>query len=403
MSNVFNFIKPSPKLPRNGFDLSQRHIFSAKAGQLLPIMSLECVPGDHHEINVLEMARMVNIHTDAYARLKQNFEFYFVPYSQLFSNFDTVVTKRYEPYSALMDSFDPTSEPRSAVPYVRIDNLIEGIWDLGDDTDLHGFSKKKNAFRLLDLLGYGSFGHFATGTDLSFYSTYRVNMFRALAYQKIYADYYRQSQYESTDLYGGGLDFVYNYNVDDSDGNIDFNDNHPLDGILAMRYRLYKRDLMTGLLPSPQFGDVASINFSDFELSVKNASSTTQNLAAAGTSASASIRNKVLVSPNSTTIAQFSSTSSFSVYDLFKAEALQKWREHAGRAGLHLRDNFKSHYGVDPKYLRDHLCEYVGSFDSAFGIDEVTATADTANTPLGDIGGKGLGTAAGKIKFDATE
>ena len=365
MSNVFNFIKPSPKLPRNGFDLSQRHIFSAKAGQLLPIMSLECVPGDHHEINVLEMARMVNIHTDAYARLKQNFEFYFVPYSQLFSNFDTVVTKRYEPYSALMDSFDPTSEPRSAVPYVRIDNLIEGIWELGDDTDLHGFSKKKNAFRLLDLLGYGSFGHFATGTDLSFYSTYRVNMFRALAYQKIYADYYRQSQYESTDLYGGGLDFVYNYNVDDSDGNIDFNDNHPLDGILAMRYRLYKRDLMTGLLPSPQFGDVASINFSDFELSVKNASSTTQNLAAAGTSASASIRNKVLVSPNSTTIAQFSSTSSFSVYDLFKAEALQKWREHAGRAGLHLRDNFKSHYGVDPKYLRDHLCEYVGSFDSA--------------------------------------
>ena len=31
---------------RNVFDLSQRHIFSAKAGQIIPVACVDTVPGD---------------------------------------------------------------------------------------------------------------------------------------------------------------------------------------------------------------------------------------------------------------------------------------------------------------------------------------------------------------------
>lgn len=397
MANVLNFIKPSAKLPRNGFDLSQRHVFSCKAGQLLPVLSLECVPGDHHEINVLEMARMVNIHTDAFARVKQNFEFYFVPYSQLFSGFNDVILEKHQPFSSLMESADPVAEPRNAVPYINVEQLLTSLLELRESYDMHGFDSYENALRLLDLLGYGFFRNIANQDAIHNYQGYRVNPFRIAAYQKIYADYYRSPFYEEQDYSGSGLDFVFNYNFDDSDGNVDLID-HPLDGLLAMRYRLWKRDLFTGLIPSPQFGGVSMVDLKDIELKITNAptSSSQRNLVNPANSNNVSLNAAV-------TPLQFNAANAFSVYDLFKAEALQKWRENAGRAGLHLSDNYRAHYGVDSRYLSDHMCQYVGSFDSSMLIDEVMSNAATSDASLGEVGGKGIGTASGHIKFDCKD
>jgi hypothetical protein len=46
-----------PNRPRNAFDLSQRHLFTAHAGMLLPILNLDLIPHDHVEINAQDFMR----------------------------------------------------------------------------------------------------------------------------------------------------------------------------------------------------------------------------------------------------------------------------------------------------------------------------------------------------------
>lgn len=396
MPNVLNFIKPQAKLPRNGFDLSQRHIFSAKAGQLLPVSPIECVPGDHIEINVLEMARAVQMKTDAFARIKQNFEFYFVPYTQLWAPFNELISQQHEPYSSALQ----TTDLNLGVPFCSLGGLLHTIGTFADNDEL-GFSTKKNALRLLDLLGYGFYRTDIDNEDrVTQLDDVYVNPFRFLAYQKIYADYYRSAYYQEYTLHGQ-TSWEKSYNVDDL-GSIQEADYPRIVDMLSLHYRLWKRDMATGLLPSPQFGSVASVGFSNVLLKATNVPSGSSAINVVAVPSGAGNEKNVQVQGYSNT--RFATASAFSVYDLMKAEALQHWRENAARAGHHIKDNFKAHYGVEPFYEKSKLCDFLGAFDSNILIDEVVSTSAGAQSDqLAEIGGKGVGTANGKISFDCKD
>lgn len=78
---------------RNGFDLSEKVAFTAKVGQLLPIMHKEVIPGDKFKINVKAFARTQPVNTAAFTRIRQYYDFFFVPWSQLWRNFGNFVTQ----------------------------------------------------------------------------------------------------------------------------------------------------------------------------------------------------------------------------------------------------------------------------------------------------------------------
>ena len=83
-----------------------------------------------------------------------------------------------------------------------------------------------------------------------------VNLLPLLAYQKIYYDFFSESQWEKH--------LAYSYNVDYWDGKSQLN---LAPEMLQLRYANYPKDYFMGMLPSSQYGSVATLssNFSGFD------------------------------------------------------------------------------------------------------------------------------------------
>ena len=79
MSNIMDSLKLKNHVHRNGFDLSHKNCFTAKAGELLPIFSREVIPGDKFNIDLSSLTRSMPVASAAYTRLREYFDFYFVP------------------------------------------------------------------------------------------------------------------------------------------------------------------------------------------------------------------------------------------------------------------------------------------------------------------------------------
>ena len=92
MSTTFGKIPHiAGKVRRNGFDLSHKQMFTAPLGMLLPIYCEEVVPSDHFKISVQSLTRTLPLNTAAFARVSEHFDFFFVPYRRLYSEFDDFV------------------------------------------------------------------------------------------------------------------------------------------------------------------------------------------------------------------------------------------------------------------------------------------------------------------------
>lgn len=117
---------PSASLSRNGFDRSKRDIFSCKSGVLNLVACIDCVPNSHYEINPVLFTRTNAFNEANFVRMRQELNFYFVPYSSMFTPFN--------------EFLEQTSDPKSAVyqRFANEANLGTSLWhhvptfDLGD-------------------------------------------------------------------------------------------------------------------------------------------------------------------------------------------------------------------------------------------------------------------------------
>ena len=80
------------KVSRNAFDLSTRNCFTAKVGELLPVLTKEVIPGDRFDIDLRTFTRTQPVQTAAYTQIKENYDFFFVPNSQLWHNWPAFIT-----------------------------------------------------------------------------------------------------------------------------------------------------------------------------------------------------------------------------------------------------------------------------------------------------------------------
>lgn len=90
--STFKLPPPHPTLSRNGFDKSSRRVFSAPAGALLPILTEEVNPGEHFSFSVQDLVRTQPLNTAAFARCKEYYHFFFIPYRALWSGSDRFFT-----------------------------------------------------------------------------------------------------------------------------------------------------------------------------------------------------------------------------------------------------------------------------------------------------------------------
>lgn len=445
MADLFKALKPTAHLSKNGFDLSRKHVFSSQAGMALPCLSLETVPGDYFEIDLASLSRTQTFNTAAFLRGKQRFDFFFVPYTQLWHPFNQFISQRDDKHSTRQLG-------HIYAPVVKLSDIIRFLYSCFYDSegtatvkkDFMGYNFVDNAVRLLDLLGYGDFRWLLKEDRpqpsdiqevLDAYSDKYVNIFRLAAYQHIWYDYYRNKYYdvnESGDVeaYGKLLpfaDYVSGFNFDDVVCNtfansnvfsygttISWNGNIPdsnfcrrMYSMLKLNYIQWKKDIFTTAMPSQQFGAVSAVDLSHVFIDIDSPlPGSGSNYASVGHADNPDHPSQLFVSsspfPN-----QWSIPSAFDVLSLRKAEALQQWKQQTLRAGNMTDSNFEAHFGVKPYYENDENVRYLGSFSSALQVNAVETTAQTSgagNTKVGDLAATGtMVTNGSKLKVECKD
>ena len=396
-------IKPSrANRPRNAFDLSQRHMFTAPVGALLPVLSLDLIPHDHVEIDAQDFMRTMPMNSSAFMSMRGVYEFFFVPYSQLWHPFDQFITGMTD-YKTSLLSKKFVSKPPQLIPSISRESLFSAVIN---DThiDMFGFDRRPNAIRLLDLLGYG-YPVFSrninpqTKKPVRIDNAYdgKVTPFRIAAYQKIYSDFYRNTTDEPVD--------VESYNFDDASWvksnnvYVEADGKTFLDRFFKLRYRNAPLDYFTNLRPTPLF-DMDENLLSSLKLS-------SPNIDRAGINTEKTSSNVLLPVPTGFNVVDPSSIRS--------AFALDKLLSITMRAGKTYAEQMQAHFGVAVSEGRDGEVVYLGGFDSNIQVGDVTQTSGTTNPSvtdvqqaklagyLGKITGKGTSSGSGRVTFDAKE
>ena len=453
-------MKPSPTLGRNDFDLSYRDVNTLNFGEILPFLKLSCVPGGKYHIKTADLIRAIPMVTSPFMRAKQHIDIWFVPYNVLWSRFNEFMVDKDEKLSSAL-------KDRDYVPHVHLKELLDAIEACTSDTDIVGQDFRKGAYRLLDALGYPSFKYYFGNGMSEDEEDKAVNLWPILAYNYIWYTMYRQQYYDSGDhLLGNSGYHTHLYNTDylqcDTSDSADiirastgFTQYVPY--MCQMRYRTWKKDLFTGLLPSTQFGSVSQLPLSQ-ALIIQNQVFTDQDIN--GDDSDEATYGKYLVSgtdferwnasgsgftdPNlkiSSNLGLLKDTSlitdttpganpvhdhainvaghlgvssaingtgGFDVLALRKAEAVQIWRENALRAGNFLENNFNAHYGTKPKSHLHFHPTLIGSIDAPLNIGDIDSHAQInssgANQQLADVAGKGISSLGkGSFNFQASE
>jgi hypothetical protein len=141
--------------------------------------------------------------------------------------------------------------------------------------NLNGFTKAATSAKLLRYLRYGNcyftpdpskigtnknFG-LSSKDDFNLLAAKNIsfNVLPLAAYQKIYCDWFRFEQWENACPYTYNFDYYNGGNVFDgvTSNSEDFWSN---DNILSLRYANYNKDLFMGVMPSAQFGSVATVS-----------------------------------------------------------------------------------------------------------------------------------------------
>ena len=116
------------KVNRNAFDLSHRHMYTAQIGELLPIFYQWVNPNESFKIGYNGITRTAPLNTAAFTRLRENVQYFFVPFQCLWRYFEQVVnnmTSGQAGQDISMWAKSPTdsSQLSTKLPYVNYSTL----------------------------------------------------------------------------------------------------------------------------------------------------------------------------------------------------------------------------------------------------------------------------------------
>lgn len=396
-NKLLSMLQVNNKVHRSAFDLSYRNVLSSDFGMLVPFDVREVVPGDNVTLNASSFSRTVPLNSASFTRFREHMDYYFVPYRLLWRFSDAAFTKMPNNNSATSPTANPGQTCKD-LPFfsdISIKNYINQLGQLPKTAcDDGGLPYRTSSLLLLEYLGYGNR---SLTKDNSQFDIPDCTAFRALAYQKIYADFYRNDQWEllmpncyNCDYLDIGSDSmhvplpVYTGNA----GNLFRNNYTPL----TMRYANYPKDIVTGVLPSSQYGGavyvdvdsrsfVAGLHINSFKFNVEGHDNTTMNnlgvdqdnKLASNSDSVNSVDVTVNRMENSPSNVQ-TAYNRFTVLALRQAQALQKYREITECHKKDYRHQIKAHYDVNVSDDRSDTCKYLCGNVSVMDLTSVTNT-----------------------------
>lgn len=447
---LFKLPSPHPNLSRNGYDLSSRKVFSAPAGALLPIGVWECNPTEKFSFKVDDFVRTQPLNTAAFARCKEYYHFFFVPYRSLWIHSDKFFTgvtngdRMYErpsfvdKLSGVEGNFVPTS-----IPSFYLDELHNLIVSQNKDLveKLSAYSKdSKKVYKT----GGSGFVEKIERIKLDL-TNLTLSSKDALGYD------YAYGAFRLLHMLGYGVDdkgqvfHPYRQSSDTTKPRPDIFDNSDIDEVLcyfvphnlANPFRLlgYQRiynDFYRNQLwekPVPYTFNVDWCNNST-KLQLKNTEvyqmcqlryrHWTKDFYT-GVYPTASYNEGIFSLPNYTNSkAEINKTNdgvsasdgAISTSDIRAMFALEKMLERTRAAnGLDYSNQIAAHYGFKVPESRRDVAQFIGGVDNTIVINEVMSTANSSidgtsktGSVVGQVYGKGIGTmSSGRIDFEAKE
>ena len=455
-SNIMGLHGLKNKTSRNSFDLSHRNLFTAKVGELLPCFVQEVNPGDTLKLDSSYFTRTAPLQTAAFTRLRENVQYFFVPYQCLWKYFEGQVrnmTKNAAGGDISMIAKSPfqNSKQTTDMPYISyavLHEYLNNLMYVNDEnpTEQHypnrfnnGTLRHCESAKLLQLLGYGNFTQQYKPLSQTKYSLKScvnppaLSVFRLLAYQKICNDFYTYQQWQPYNASLSNIDYV---TPDSNNMNVGLNFSGEMAEIdknkmnmLDMRFSNLPLDYFNGVLPVAQFGSESVVNLSNpsttFTLHGTTSSDQgkwrtySENDMPSGTMPDGvrvetatdqlGISNPVKLSIGHShsvtgTAEVFDSIGSLSVLALRQATALQKYKEIQLANDPDFETQVEAHFGIKPSHDM-HKSRFIGGSSSMIDINPVVnqnlgTNYSDSNQPITKAAPTGQGGSSFKFKAD---
>lgn len=428
---------------RSGFDIGRKNAFTAKVGELLPVYWDISMPGDKYKFNVEYFTRTQPVETSAYTRLREYFDFYAVPLRLLWKSAPSVLTQMQDINQIQALSLTQNLSLGSYLPSLSLSVFSSSLYYLaGNHVDpsspdalknMFGFGRSDLSYKLLSYLGYGNIIKDKPSSSVRWWSTSlvsgssdnytqnyiqnnTVNIFPLLAYQKIYQDFFRWSQWEKANPSSYNVDYFTGVSPSLVSSLPPFSSDYwKSDTMFDLKYCNWNKDMLMGVLPNSQFGDVAVIDIpnsgaSDVVLGPDDKKSKV-GVASVITSSSAPVPFFALQASASNTVPVSSTLrvdlstlqSQFTVLALRQAEALQRWKEISQSGDSDYREQIRKHFGVNLPQALSNMCTYIGGISRNLDISEVVNNNLASEDTTAVIAGKGVGTGNGSFTYTTDE
>lgn len=439
MANIMSMKSVRNKPTRAGYDLTQKINFTAKAGSLIPVWWTPVLPFDDLNATVKSFVRTQPLNTAAFARMRGYFDFYFVPFRQMWNKFPTAITQMrtnllHASGPVLADNVPLSDE----LPYFTAEQVADYIVSLADSKNQFGYYRAWLVCIILEYLGYGDFypyiveaagGEGATWSTRPMLNNLKFSPFPLFAYQKIYADFNRYTQWERSNPSTFNIDYI-SGSADSLQ--LDFTVSGFKDSfnLFDMRYSNWQRDLLHGTIPQAQYGEASVVPISG-SLSVEGDGTPTfsggfSDVQGTGGLIRLNLRGDVSVTDDKWRAKDSELTGSFgkdtlqtslswsdpalrvraeqaqfavSILALRRAEAAQKWKEVALASEEDYPSQIEAHWGQSVNKAYSDMCQWLGSINIDLSINEVVNNNITGDNAA-DIAGKGTMSGNGSINFN---
>lgn len=328
---------PSTNIPRSKFDRSHSHRTTFDAGDLIPILVDEVLPGDTLSLNLDTFCRLTSTAVPVMDNMYLDVFFFFVPNRLIWDNWQKFMGEQENPGDST-------------------DFLVPTLTSDGTD----GFVSRS----LED--------HFGLPTEIP---DLEVNALHHRAYNRIYADWFRdENLVDSPPLNkGNGPDLASDY---------------------TLLRRGKRHDYFTSALPFPQKGDAVTLPLGTTAPVVGSGSAIPTFAAGANTAAalnyqasSGSVRQDGTTGGNDGDLAwvapnleaDLTTATAATINSIREAVTLQQLLERDARGGTRYTELNRAHFGVISPDARLQRAEYLGGGSARFMVHPVAQTGTPTN------------------------
>lgn len=345
------------KIKSNVFDLSHDVKLSFKFGDLIPVMAVDCVPGDKFNISCDTLLRFAPLVAPVMHRIDLFCHYFFVPNRLL--------------WPTGWEQYITGGEQGSSVPGHPFINVTAANWPGTPIFDYMGIPDPT--------------GIPGPGAD-------SINALPFAAYQLIYNEYYRDEN------------LITKYVIELVNGN----NNANITNLTRLHKRAWEHDYFTSCLPWAQKGDPVTLPISGFEdvAVLANEPPDTPGDSAvvleglgvpSGNNDDKTVPYGSPIGPTTDLYAETSqiNSSAANITDLRRAFKIQEFLERAARGGTRYVEFLMSMFGVKSSDKRLNRPEFITGVKSPVVISEVLNTTGTVDAPQGAMAGHGVSVASG--------